>query len=83
MGPKQKLTDSQNMEGRYANFFRVGQNAFEFIVDFGQFYPGPKKGSFHTRIVMSPHYARALVEMLNESILQHEKNFGPTQKPRE
>jgi hypothetical protein len=77
---KQELPDSHEMEGRYANFFRVGRNAFEFIVDFGQFYPGPKKGSFHTRIVMSPHYAKALVEMLGESVSQHEKDFGPTKE---
>jgi hypothetical protein len=73
---KRELPDSHNMEGRYANFFRVGQNAFEFIVDFGQFYPGTRKGSFHTRIIMGPHYAKALMEMLSESLTRYEKDFG-------
>jgi hypothetical protein len=27
-------------EGRYANYFQIGHNAFEFIIDFGQGYEG-------------------------------------------
>ncbi len=30
------LQESAELEGRYANSFKVGQNAFEFIIDFGQ-----------------------------------------------
>jgi hypothetical protein len=26
------------LEGKYANYFKVGHNAFEFILDFGQLY---------------------------------------------
>ena len=26
----------EELEGRYANAFKVGQNAFEFVIDFGQ-----------------------------------------------
>lgn len=63
-------------EGRYANHFKVGQNAFEFIIDFGQFYPENGKEQFHSRIVTSPHYAKALSEILQDSIASHEKRFG-------
>jgi len=68
--------DSRKMKGRYANFFRVGYNAFEFIVDFGQSYAEQREERFHTRIVTSPHYARDLIQLLLNSISQYERNFG-------
>jgi hypothetical protein len=37
-------------EGRYANFFQIGHNAAEFLLEFGQ-----EEGRIiHTRIYMSP-----------------------------
>ncbi|MDL1934354.1 DUF3467 domain-containing protein [Candidatus Brocadia sp. AMX2] len=64
-------------EGRYANYFKVGQNAFEFLIDFGQFYPNDGKEHFHTRIVISPFYANVLFKILQESIDQYVQTFGP------
>jgi hypothetical protein len=34
----QECQDANPLEGEYANYFKVGYNAFEFILDFGQFY---------------------------------------------
>jgi len=31
--------ETSKIEGRYANYFKVGHNAFEFVLDFGQYYP--------------------------------------------
>jgi hypothetical protein len=68
------------VEGHYANYFKVGYNAFEFVIDFGQLYPagqaGDKNAQFHTRIITVPVYARALVETLQESIEQYAQGFG-------
>jgi Protein of unknown function (DUF3467) len=64
------------IEGRYANHFQVGHNAFEFLLDFGQFYPESKKAQFHTRIVLGPPYAKALLEILQESISRYERTFA-------
>ncbi|MFO0793847.1 MAG: DUF3467 domain-containing protein [Candidatus Brocadiaceae bacterium] len=80
--------DSQNteqLEGRYANYFKIGQNAFEFLIDFGQFYPESDREHFHTRIVVSPHYANVLLKILQESIDQYERTFGliPREKEHE
>ncbi len=51
-------------EGRYANYFRVGYNAFEFLFDFGQLhpenqYPESQPAKIHTRIITNPIYAKA------------------------
>jgi len=64
-------------EGRYANFFKVGHNAFEFLVDFGQLFPGTHEGHLHTRIVTSPVYVKELLETLKEAVDRYELTFGP------
>jgi len=71
--------DGRKPEGRYSNYFKVGHNAFEFVLDFGQFYPENGDPRLHTRIITSPIYARALLETLQESIARYEQAFGVTQ----
>ena len=67
----------ENLQGRYANYFKVGHNAFEFVVDLGQYYDGDDENlQMHTRIVTSPVYAKRLLTTLQEAIVQHEAKFG-------
>ena len=75
--------DAGQLEGRYANYFKVGHNAFEFLLDFGQFYPESEKAQLHTRIITSPIYAKALLETLQESIGRYEQTFGSIPKEDE
>lgn len=63
-------------EGRYANYLEVGYNAFEFLLDFGQFYPEGGKPQLHTRIVTGPAYAKTFLEILQQSVEQYEESFG-------
>ena len=60
---------------RYANCFNVGHNAFEFVVDFGQFQEGAEPG-IHTRIITGPAFAKVLSNLLGESIDRYEEEFG-------
>jgi len=65
-------------EGRYANYFEIGHNAFEFILDFGQSYfeePEPRT-RIHSRIIISPFYAGMLLDVLQKSVSQHGQKFG-------
>jgi len=65
------------IEGRYANYFQVGHNAFEFLLDFGQLYSdGGKQETFHTRIITSPPYAKELLKVLGEAVERYEQVFG-------
>jgi hypothetical protein len=66
----------KKLEGRYANYFKVGHNALEFIIDFGQHYSGTEEAELYTRIVTSPCYAKFLLETLKASVDQYEKAFG-------
>ena len=64
------------LEGKYANYFRVGHNAFEVLIDFGQVYAEGGQEHFHTRIITSPPYAKELLKVLLEAVEQYEKAFG-------
>ena len=65
-------------EGRYANYFKIGYNAFELIIDCGQCYAGDSTPQLHTRIITSPAYGKALLKTLSESLKEYEKNYGLT-----
>lgn len=64
------------LEGRYVNYFEIGHNAFEFLFDFGQLYPEDHDADLHTRIVVSPAYAKDLAAVLNDAIRQYEQCYG-------
>ena len=72
--------DSRKLEGRYSNYFKVGHNAFEFVVDFGQFYSESKEAHIHTRIITNPVYVKSLLETLQQSIERYEEVFGLIQE---
>jgi uncharacterized protein DUF3467 len=63
-------------QGRYANFFQIGHNAFEFLIEFGQ-----QDGGIHTRIYVSPQHARILSDLLVKTLRQHEGIFGSLTRP--
>ena len=68
--------DLEETVGCYSNYFKVGHNAFEFRLDFGQFYPESQRASFHTRIITAPIYAKALLEILQAAVAGYEQTFG-------
>ena len=65
------------LEGRYANYFKVGHNAYEFVLDFGQAYEDSKDGeTIHSRIVTGPVYAKHLLRTLARAVDQYESEHG-------
>lgn len=75
-GEKVDVEDNSQATGRYANNFKVGHNAFEFLLDFGQSYAQSAEAPFHTRIVTTPVYAKIFSQILQESIGRYEQIFG-------
>ena len=75
-GESKDVRDSGQPNGRYANYFTVGHNAFEFLFDFGQIHTQGRPAPLHTRIIMTPVYAKSLLGLLQESIDQYEQLFG-------
>ena len=63
-------------EGRYANYFKIGYNAFELIIDCGQCYAENEQPQLHTRIITSLAYGKALLKTLRDSLEEYEKVYG-------
>jgi len=59
-----------------SNFFKIGYTAFEFLLDFGQVYTDSGADNVHTRIVTTPPYAKALAELLIQTLTDFETNYG-------
>lgn len=70
---------SDKLESKYANYFEIGYNAFEVLIDFGQMYADGSDKQVHTRVVTSPPYAKELLRLLAETMRQYEAGFGPIQ----
>ena len=56
-------------DGKYANYFDVGVNVNEVVIDFGQCYGHGSLPSVHTRIVTTTAYGRELLALLARSIM--------------
>jgi hypothetical protein len=77
MNHKRELPqDAGKLEGRYANYFKVGHNAFEFVIDFSQFYSESAKAELCVRIITPPIYAKTLLKTLRGAIEHYEQTFG-------
>jgi len=75
-GSRKNVVEGDSLERRYANYFEIGHNAFEFLFDFGQMYFEGPEAQMHTRIVTSPIFAKQLAETLNRALYQYEQAHG-------
>jgi hypothetical protein len=64
------------LEARYANYFKIGHNAFELIIDCGQCYADNEQPRVNIRIVTSPAYGKLLLKTLTYSLQEYEKAYG-------
>jgi hypothetical protein len=69
--------DHARFEGRYANCFNSGFNAFDFVFEFGQHFPGEGDPHWHSKVITSPAYAKAIFETIRESLTRYESIYGP------
>ena len=67
---------SRAPQALYANYFEVGHNSLEFIVDLGQYDPDLEACRLHTRIITGPVYAKLLMSLLRNAIRQYEAEYG-------
>jgi hypothetical protein len=60
----------------YANYCEVGHNAFEFLIDYGQFRPETGAVQVHSRIVAGPVQAKLFARLLGEAVARYEAQHG-------
>jgi len=75
-----KTKPREKSKGCYANYLKIGQNAFEFLLVFGHLYlddsPVDQEALLHTKIITTPIYAKAFLKVLEDCIEHHERTFG-------
>ena len=63
---------------QYANQFEVGFSRNEVLLRMAQAYDGEAlTHGMPTRVVMTPAYAKALLQLLSESMQRYEAEYGP------
>lgn len=65
----------------YVNYFEVAHNQYDFLIELGQYCPGRDQDGgtllLHTRLALSPPYAKMLSDLLSRAVSEHEKGHGP------
>jgi hypothetical protein len=74
MALNQSIKPSRKV-GRYANLFRVGFNAFEVVIEFGERFAG-EETPMHTRIITNPVFARGLVDSLRDALADYARAYA-------
>ncbi|MGL4609865.1 MAG: DUF3467 domain-containing protein [Trueperaceae bacterium] len=67
--------DKDTARGRYANMAVIAHTKDEFMIDFALAYPG-QPPLVSSRIITSPHHAKALLKSLEDNIKRYEERFG-------
>lgn len=67
---------SQAPDARYSDYFEVGHNPIEFLLDFGHAVLAPQVPRIHSRIVLAPTTAKHLLEVLQRAVGEYEAECG-------
>lgn len=76
MSDSESMQDAHKLEGRYANYVKIGYNAFEFVLEFGQCYDDEKNAYIHSKIISSPVYVKEFFRTLQKSLEEYEEQYG-------
>lgn len=64
----------------YVNYFELGHNPYEFLIELGQYRPSASQDGgtigIHTRIAITPPYAKLLSQLLSNAVREHEAEHG-------
>jgi hypothetical protein len=81
----EREVDRSNMgEGRYANYAEIGQNASEFIFDFGQVWVDAGPAYVYVRVITTPETAQRILVALEDALSGYRRVFGdvgPDEQP--
>ncbi len=74
---------SPDLKSVYANVPILSMTPAEVVLDFAQVLPRTPKGKIMARVVMSPIYAKVLMNVLNQNIANYEKQYGEIKIPQQ
>lgn len=67
--------DSDPGLAHYANHLAVAFTMLEFVLDFGQIYPGEELPILVSRVVASPGHFKAFARVMAETVEQYEIEY--------
>ncbi len=73
----------EDADGTYSNLVLVAFSRAEFVLDFARIMPGASAASLKSRVIMSPHSAKAFAEQLTKQIETYEAKNGALADSRE
>jgi len=73
----------ENADGTYSNLVLVAFSRAEFVLDFARMMPGLPAASLKSRVIMSPHAAKAFAEQLLKQVKTYEEKNGALADSRE
>ena len=74
------LPAKKPVEARYSNYFEIGFNSHEIVIDCGQYYDGDPEPRILNRIITSPAYAQSLLELLQKTLQEHKFQYESPKK---
>jgi hypothetical protein len=75
--------DTRAVEAHYANCFKIGHNAFEFVIDCGHMTGDGNSVRLTGRILTNPHSAKSLYQTLKQTLEEYEGSYGTISCERE
>lgn len=73
----------EDTDGTYSNMVLVAFSRAEFVLDFARIMPGATAASMKSRVIMSPHAAKAFAVQLSKQVEAYEKKNGLLADARE
>lgn len=68
--------NQETASGIYSNLALINHSPTEFVVDFIQIMPGMPKAQVKSRVILTPHHAKRVLQALQSNIQNYEQNFG-------
>lgn len=63
-------------EGIYSNLAIITHSNSEFVIDFVNIMPGTPKAKVKSRIVLTPHHAKRLMNAISDNVEKYENIHG-------
>jgi hypothetical protein len=68
--------DAKDADGTYSNLAFLHLSASEFILDFARIMPGTPRAKVHSRIILTPQAAKAVLRLLDDNVKRFEAQHG-------
>ncbi|PIE51838.1 hypothetical protein CSA37_09350 [Candidatus Fermentibacteria bacterium] len=73
----------EDIDGTYSNLVMVAFSRAEFVLDFARIMPGGAAANLKSRVILSPHAAKAFAGQLAKQVQTYEEKNGALSENRD